>query len=139
MALNNNKTANEIQTKWKFWKCPKCGSRVCPDRRYCVCHADLYGGILYYSLTEPPDILGKVNLDLPYFTCDECENCAYCASFGAVNKNPNGFGGLDCGYRNNSVRCQCCKIQIKSFVEFGAGDKAIKEGLKRLESYRGNL
>ena len=131
MAYKDKAAFNKKQTEWKYWVCPKCGRKASAERRYCVCHADLYGGPFYISLGEPPEILGKVNMDLPNFTCNECKNCAYCESFGVMKKNPQGFGGLDCKFGSDSPRCRCCKIQVKS---------AIEEGLSiKVESRRGNL
>ena len=134
-----NKAASENQARWTYWICTKCKSRVHPERRYCACHTDVYGGTLYYSVSdEPPKMLGRVNLALPYFTYNDCKNykdCDYCASFGVINKNPYGFGGLDCGYRTDSARCRCCKTQIECFLEIENPDIAIKKGvLKTLDA-----
>jgi hypothetical protein len=119
---------------WYFKKCPKCGMNVHMGRRHCACHAYVWDEpACQQESAERPKMWGKANLNLPYFTCNECCNCAYCASFAVNSRNKEGWGGLDCKHRNNSdIRCRCCEIQIKCFIKDNP-EASITEALRRIE------
>jgi hypothetical protein len=39
--------------------------------------------------------------------------CAWCAGFGVLETDGNGFGGKDCRHKSTDARCYCCQDQVK--------------------------
>lgn len=135
MAYQDNK-GQELK-RWYYWICPKCKSKVHLDRRYCSCGMDLNHQTLYYSESaEKPKMLDRVCLDVPFHACEDCYSCDYCASFSANMKNSSGFGGLDCEHKSDSIRCRCCGIQIKAFMENSVPTAAVQAGLDQIKLIR---
>ena len=126
----------EEKRQWYFRVCPKCKSRVHIDRRYCGCHEDIrWEPVHCQESVERPKMYERVNFDMADFTCNECEDCIYCASFGMESMNREGYGSLDCKHaKENTIRCKCCKIQIRCLKEHGGNCEAvIKDGLSRIQ------
>jgi hypothetical protein len=94
------------------WVCPQCGKTVHLTRRYCNCRADLRGARVRLS-AAPPEV-GPCNFESPNITCNDCLiPCAWCAGFGVMETNGNGFGGKGCQHKNTDARCYCCQSQVE--------------------------
>jgi len=135
---------SEIKKTWYYRKCPRCKAKVHVDRKYCGCAADLSAEAIFYLESQaPPKIMyEKSNLDLPNYSCEICgAKCSYCASFGNQGINAAGFGSLECGHKQDAIKCACCRLMIKNFFEFpGDADKALDESIgavRRILARRG--
>lgn len=116
----------ETEKTFYYYKCWHCKKITYPEGKYCpYCGKDLFINDKGQntSLTHMSDTdlnLPRFNIIEKDFSCQKCKmylRCEHCFSFGMLQKNDSGFGGIDCDKKNDSIKCVCCQSFIKCYTD----------------------
>jgi hypothetical protein len=112
MAVEKQAAKQEPEKQYTVLVCPNCGKTVHVRRKYCACHTLLTSAPV--KMSEDPPEVKACNFETRSLTCDDCpEFCKWCAGFGALKPNRQGFGGYECLHKEEWARCYCCQAQVK--------------------------